>query len=173
MKRMGKNSWRNFCLSGVLVLILVFFDQWTKHLAVLHLKGAMPVVIVEQVFELFYLENRGAAFGIFQNQRWVFLVLTSLVMVVLIWFYFRIPVIRRYLLLRICVVVSFAGAVGNMIDRVVNGYVVDFFYFKLIDFPVFNMADIYVTVSVILALLLFLFYYKEEEMQELMHLSEK
>lgn len=173
MKRMGKNSWRNFCLSGVLVLILVFFDQWTKHLAVLHLKGAMPVVIVEQVFELFYLENRGAAFGIFQNQRWVFLVLTSLVMVVLIWFYFRIPDIRRYLLLRICVVVSFAGAVGNMIDRVVNGYVVDFFYFKLIDFPVFNMADIYVTVSVILALLLFLFYYKEEEMQELMHLSEK
>lgn len=159
-------SWLSYGFAGMAVLGMVGLDQWTKYLAVLHLKESDPVVIIESVFELFYLENTGAAFGMFQNQRWVFLVLTLLIMGVLVWFYGRIPAGGRYLPLRICVTVSFAGAVGNMIDRVGNGYVVDFFYFKLIDFPVFNVADIYVTLAVICALWLFLFYYKEEEMQE-------
>lgn len=165
-KRTSLKTLKNYGLAGMFILILVFLDQWTKYLAVLYLKGNMPIVILEQVFELSYLENRGAAFGIFQNQRWVFLVLTSLIMAILIFVYFRIPFTRRYLPLRICLVVSFAGAAGNMIDRILQGYVVDFFYFKLIDFPVFNVADIYVTVSVGIAVLLLLFYYSEEEMQE-------
>ncbi|MCX4268206.1 MAG: signal peptidase II [Lachnospiraceae bacterium] len=156
----------NFVWAGIAVFLLVCLDQWTKYLAVRYLKEAEPIVIIRQVFELFYLENRGAAFGIFQNQRWIFLVLTAVTMVLLLWFYKRLPVDRRYLPLRICVVSIFAGAVGNMIDRIKNGYVVDFFYFKWIDFPVFNVADIYVTVSVIAALLLSFFYYTEEEMQE-------
>ena len=58
-----------------------------------------------------------------------------------------------------------AGAIGNMIDRAVRGYVVDFFYFRLIDFPIFNVADIYVTVTMILLLILILFYYKEEDLE--------
>lgn len=165
MKNKKKHSLKNYGFAVAAILVLVCFDQWTKSLAVLHLKGNVPVVIIERVFELFYLENRGAAFGIFQNQRWVFLILTSFIMVVLVWIYFRIPFKSRYLSLRICLIVSFAGAVGNMIDRMVQGYVVDFLYFKLIDFPVFNMADIYVTVSVMVALFLLLFYYSDEEMQ--------
>lgn len=166
MKEERNISIKNKLGAGIFVFLLVCLDQWTKYLAVLHLKGVSPIVIIEQVFELFYLENRGAAFGIFQNQRWIFLILTTLTMFGLIWFYRRIPVKKRYLPFRICVIASFAGAVGNMIDRIKNGYVVDFLYFKLIDFPVFNMADIYVTVSVICALCLSFFYYKEEEMQD-------
>lgn len=173
MKKNRKLFVKNQILAGIAVFLLVCLDQWTKYLAIVNLKDASPVVIIEQVFELFYLENRGAAFGIFQNQRWVFLILTVFIMMVLFWFYQKIPLIQRYLPLRFCVIASFAGAVGNMIDRVRHGYVVDFFYFKLIDFPVFNVADIYVTVSVVIALVLFFFYYTEEEMQEWMGIGWK
>ena len=73
---------------------------------------------------------------------------------------------RYYAILEILLVLIASGAVGNMIDRVQFNYVVDFFYFKLIDFPIFNVADIYVTVSAILIMLLILFYYKEEELDD-------
>lgn len=166
MKKRKKISAKNWIGAGVMVLILAGLDQWVKSLAVLYLKDKAPFVVIEGAFEFFYLENRGAAFGIFQNQRWIFLILTALIMVGLVWLYGRIPAVKRYVPLRICIVASFAGAVGNMIDRIKNGYVVDFLYFKLIDFPVFNIADIYVTLSVILAMVLFLFYYNEEEIQD-------
>ncbi len=166
MKKRKKISAKNWIGAGVMILILAGLDQWVKWLAVLYLKDKAPFVVIEGVFEFFYLENRGAAFGIFQNQRWIFLILTALIMVGLVWLYGRIPAVKRYVPLRICIVASFAGAVGNMIDRIKNGYVVDFLYFKLIDFPVFNIADIYVTLSVILAMVLFLFYYNEEEIQD-------
>ncbi len=166
MKKRKKISAKNWIGAGVMILILAGLDQWVKWLAVLYLKDKAPFVVIEGDFEFFYLENRGAAFGIFQNQRWIFLILTALIMVGLVWLYGRIPAVKRYVPLRICIVASFAGAVGNMIDRIKNGYVVDFLYFKLIDFPVFNIADIYVTLSVILAMVLFLFYYNEEEIQD-------
>ena len=64
----------------------------------------------------------------------------------------------------VCLMMVSAGAVGNMIDRIGQGYVVDFLYFKLINFPIFNVADCYVTISAFLLILLVFFYYREEEM---------
>ena len=61
------------------------------------------------------------------------------------------------------------GAIGNSIDRMRLGYVIDFFYFKLIDFPVFNVADIFVTVSVVLLIFFILFFYKEEDLDKILH----
>ena len=66
-----------------------------------------------------------------------------------------------------------AGAVGNFIDRMSNGYVVDFFYFKLINFPVFNVADIYVTLSAVFLVILLLFKYKEEDLNVLVNSLKK
>lgn len=145
------------------VVVLTALDQWTKKLAVLYLKNKEPFVLIDGVFELTYLENRGAAFGLFQNQRAVFLVITLAVMAAVVFLYWRLPKNRRFLPLRIVGAGILAGAAGNMIDRLFYGYVVDFFYFRLIDFPVFNVADIYVTVSAFFLVILFLFYYKEEE----------
>ena len=145
------------------VAALTGLDQWTKQLAVNHLQGQPPIPLWEGVFELQFTTNRGAAFGIFQNQRWVFLVITAAVMALLIWLFFKLPKTRHFLPLQILCVVVEAGALGNMIDRVRLGYVIDFLYFKLIDFPIFNVADCYVTLGTILAALLLLFYYKEEE----------
>lgn len=145
------------------VAALTGLDQWTKQLAVNHLQGQSPIPLWEGVFELQFTTNRGAAFGIFQNQRWVFLVVTAIIMALLAWLFIKLPKTRRFLPLRVLCVVVEAGALGNMIDRVRLGYVIDFLYFKLIDFPIFNVADCYVTMGTIMAALLLLFYYKEEE----------
>ena len=154
---------KKFIFPLLAVTLLIAADQLTKWLAVEHLMGKAPVVLWEGVFELRYLENRGAAFGIFQNQMIVFFILTVVIGAGLIWFYSKIPEKRHYFLMRIPVAVCFAGAVGNFIDRVLRGYVVDFFYFKLIDFPIFNVADIYITCSAFFFVLLFIFKYKEDD----------
>ena len=82
---------------------------------------------------------------------------------VIIFLYLRMPRWRRYVPLRICAVLLCAGAIGNMIDRIRLHYVIDFLYFRLIDFPIFNVADCYVVVSCIVFALLILFYYREED----------
>lgn len=168
MKKQDKRYYR-YILAIVWILILVFFDQFTKYLAIGRLKGKQPYVLVENVFQLEYLENRGAAFGLFQNQRVFFLASAILICIVVFWFYFRVPMERRFLPLRICAVLVVSGAVGNCIDRIRLNYVVDFLYFKLINFPIFNVADIYVTVSAVSLVLLMCMYYKEEDFERILH----
>ena len=145
-------------------IILIVFDQWTKYLAVEHLMNKEPFIIIDGVFQLRYLENRGAAFGMMQGQQTFFLITGIIAVIVLAYVYFKLPWEKRFLPLRAVAMFIAGGAVGNMIDRVALGYVVDFFYFELIDFPIFNVADIYVTCATIVLALLILFYYKEEEL---------
>ena len=83
---------------------------------------------------------------------------------ILAFYYNRMPVKKRYLPMRIVGILLGAGAVGNLIDRMMQKYVVDFLYFKLIDFPIFNVADCYVTMGAILLAILILFVYKDEEL---------
>lgn len=147
------------------VIILILLDQFTKHLVVQHL---MPLeggkVLIPGVFRLLYLENRGSAFGILQNKQTFFIIFTIVVLLVILYVYTRVPGTARMLYLRIDMILIFAGAVGNFIDRIRQGFVVDFLYFELINFPIFNVADIYVTVGCFLLILLLLFYYKDEEL---------
>ena len=156
-------------LMGVIgFIILVLADQWTKKMAVLRLKDQDPIVLIKNVFELYYLENRGAAFGIFQGKRVIFLIITIIILVFLSYCFWRIPYTRKFATLRGVLVFIAAGAVGNFIDRMCNGYVVDFFYFKVINFPIFNVADIYVTCSAIFLAVLLIFSYKEEDLNQLL-----
>ena len=153
------------------VVVLVCIDQFTKYLVVGHLKDRPAYVLIRNIFQLEYLENRGAAFGILQNQRVFFYISVLLITAAVIWFYSKVPMGKKYLPLRICAVFILAGAFGNMIDRIRLNYVVDFFYFKLIDFPIFNVADIYVTVAAFLLVILILVYYKEEDLERIFHRS--
>lgn len=157
---------------GIIGVICTFFlvllDQYTKTLAVMHLKDQAPFVIWNGVFELHYLENRGSAFGMLQNKLMILVPMTVIVCAVILYIFFkRIPNEPRFRWLNIIAVLFFAGAVGNFIDRIVQGYVVDFFYFILIDFPIFNVADIYVVVAAFLLIILCLFYYKEEDFERI------
>ncbi len=148
----------------IALLLFIGFDQWTKYLAVTHLKGTAGIPIIKDIFHLQYLENHGVAFGMFEGQIWFFLPVTIVIAMIMIFLYSKIPVTKRYIPLRICIVLITAGAFGNMIDRFRYQYVVDFLYFKLINFPIFNIADCYVVIAVILFVFLILFYYKEEEL---------
>ena len=149
----------------VLIAALVFLDQFTKHLAVLHLKDQPNIIWVKGVMELEYLENRGAAFGILQNQQWLFILLFFLFVTAVIIFYCRMPLDKKYLPVQIISLFLIAGGLGNLID--------DFFYFSLINFPIFNVADIYVTVGMVILFILLIFYYKEEDFDLLFSLSSK
>ncbi len=163
MNSSGKKNlkWYIAALAGFLVLVAL--DQWTKYLAVLHLKEQPDIEIIPGVFKLHYLENRGAAFGILQNQQWIFILLCAVFLVLITWLYLRLPKTKHYLPFAVLAVGISAGAAGNLIDRIRLNYVVDFLYASFIDFPVFNVADIYVTVSVILLALCILFFYKDDE----------
>lgn len=151
-----------YLFSILCIAIGIVIDQYTKYLAALRLRNE-PITIIEGVFELQYLENRGASFGILQGQKWLFLIITVVLLVFITRLYIKLPRSKRSVPIRICLILITTGAIGNMIDRICLGYVVDFLYFKLINFPIFNVADIYVTVSTILIVFLILFYYKEEE----------
>lgn len=144
------------------ILLLILVDQATKYWALHFLKDAPSIVWIPGVFELQYLENRGAAFGLFQNQKWFFVASAILVFFVVTWIYNRIPRTRKYLPLQIISMLTVAGAIGNVIDRLYHGFVVDFFYFSLIDFPIFNVADIYVVVACAALAVFVLFYYKDD-----------
>lgn len=158
---------KKWLYAAVMVIVLLGLDQWTKYLAVIHLKAQKPFVLIEHVFEFYYFENRGAAFGILQNRRILLVIFTLVVLVLILWFFSRVPDEKRYLPLQGISILIVAGALGNCIDRLIRGYVVDFLYFKLIDFPIFNVADCYVTVSFVLLVIFILFVYKEDELEEL------
>lgn len=145
------------------IIILVAIDQFTKWLSVKYLLPGGPIPVIKNIFELQYLENKGAAFGIFQNQKWFFIIMTIIIVIAISLLYTKLPETGKMRPLRIISIAIVSGAIGNFIDRIANGYVVDFLYFKLIDFPIFNVADIYVTVSAFVFLALVLFYYKDED----------
>ncbi len=153
---------------AMMTLLLIFFDQVTKGLAVRFLKGQEPFVIWDGVFELRYLENRGAAFGMLQGHQAFFLFTGLLVFAAALYFFRHVSADRKFFPIRMIAVFILAGALGNMADRLRLSYVVDFFYFRLIDFPIFNVADIYVSVGTAVLAVLILFYYKEEELNRLL-----
>lgn len=151
-----------YILGLVAVVIGVALDQFTKYLAVTQIKE-QPIILIDGVLEFRYLENRGAAFGMLQNQQWFFLIITVITLCLIVYTYIKLPREKHFTPLRICMITLTAGAIGNMIDRINLQYVVDFIYFKLIDFPIFNVADIFATCSTIALIVLFLFFYSEED----------
>ena len=142
--------------------ILVLFDQITKVLARTYLKAA-PVAFWDGVFEFHYHENRGSIWGILQGKVDVLLIASVFIFALLIYVYVKMPKSKEYLPLFWVLVVMMAGAIGNTIDRVFFGFVTDFLYFKLINFPIFNVADCYLTVCAFLTVFLAFTKYKEDE----------
>lgn len=172
--------------STLIFVLLVTLDQVTKYIAYIKLRNNNAFELIKGVFELQYLENQSAAFGkdpvsIFNNithvwennsnellrAKMIFLsVLTFIVFILVIILINKVPNTKRFSVLNYALVVFEAGAIGNLIDRILHNYVIDFFYFKLINFPIFNVADIYVTCTAFLFIFLG-FYYKEEDFAQI------
>lgn len=145
-------------LYGIFILILIL-DQLTKYFAVKFLMNGEPYVIIKGFLQLEYVENFGAAFGILQNRKIFFIIITLAVIITVI-FYLK----RNYYYInrpmKVALTMLLAGAIGNFIDRVRLGYVVDFIHVnfgKFYDFPVFNIADSFIVISTILIVYMVLF----------------
>lgn len=147
------------------ITILTVIDQLTKHLAVKYLKETSGIILIPDVLEFQYVENRGMAFGLLQGRQILFLILCVAFCAGILYLYARIPKTGYYAPLSIIGGILFSGALGNFIDRAFYGYVTDFIYFSLIDFPVFNFADCFVCISAVLILYCILFKYKDEDLK--------
>lgn len=142
--------------------ILIYLDQLTKKYA----KDVFfysPYKLIDNIIEFTYHENRGAAFGIMQNQHIIFYIITFSILIFILYIIKKIDLNKKNIMLFICIILIFSGAIGNLIDRIVNKYVIDFIYFKPIDFPVFNLADTYITIACFLFIFLSVFVYKDKE----------
>lgn len=156
-------------LAPISVALLVILDQITKIGIVRYFSdpNAQNIVIWPGVFELTYVENRGAAFGMMQGKAWLFVIITIAVLIMILWYWKQIPSNKTGLWMKVALVLVISGALGNLIDRVSLNYVRDMFYFVLIDFPVFNVADMCVVGGVILLFPILLFGNIENEMKKL------
>lgn len=132
----------------IIIIIGLVLDRFTKILAVEHLKGQQPIILVENYFEFSYVENRGAAFGIFQGQVGLLAAFTIAVLLGFFIYYLKTPKKTRLFTLSVASIVT--GALGNLFDRLVYGHVVDFITLHWRNthyFPSFNVADIFITLG--------------------------
>ena len=148
----------------LLIAVLIALDQYTKYLAVIRLKDKPAYPIINGVLEFNYLENHGAAFGMLQNQRVFFIFVEVIVLGVIAYILYKTPAKKKYIMMHLMLSLIAAGAIGNMIDRIRLNYVVDFIYIVIINFPIFNLADMCVTFSTALLVLSLLFFYKESDL---------
>ncbi len=143
------------------IFIIAILDQAAKYFAAGLLPSVKTIPLIEDVFHLTYVENTGAGFGAFANYTWLLTALTIIVILAVVICY----VVKRPKNKWIVTALTFmmGGAVGNVIDRIRLGYVVDFFDFTLIDFPVFNVADCFITVGAIIFAVYVLFLSDKKE----------
>lgn len=150
--------------TGLIISLLVFLDQLSKLAAVRFLKEQAPIQVIPGVFKFSYVENRGVAFGVFSDKDGaVYLSLViALIMLLILYFRYRLPLTKHYQPLRNILLLVLSGALGNLIDRVRLGYVIDMLYFHWFEFPVFNLADMYVVIGGILILFFSLTKYRSD-----------
>jgi len=136
---------------AVIVVGSVILDQWTKMLAVRDLMPIRSTVLLDGILGLRYVENTGAAFGMLKGQRWFFIILSTAAIIAISIYLVKC---RKTVppLLGISLAMIVGGGIGNQIDRIANGYVVDFLEFLFMDFAIFNVADCFVTVGAFLVI---------------------
>lgn len=165
------NKTKRNVLAVAAIALLAAFDQFTKYLVVSHMQLGEAIPLIPGIFRLRYIRNEGAAWSILEGKQIVFVILTPIVIFFLAKMFLSLPEEKKYTPIRVISVFLVAGAIGNLIDRIFGGDVlfqggvVDFFDFYLINFPVFNVADIYVSLSVVLLLILMIFKYREEDFE--------
>ena len=149
-----------YLFMALFAVLAVVADQVVKFLIVTNVKGGADVPAIKGLFHLTYAENTGAAFSSFEGMRWLFVAVFVIFTAAVIWEFSK----KRWPFTtfeRWCIVAVWAGGVGNMIDRLRLGYVVDMIEVEFIRFPVFNVADCFITCGSILLLVHLILFNKE------------
>lgn len=156
-------------LQIIIIVLLVAADQLTKYLIFpgLETLPGRTLPVIEDVFHLSPVKNTGASFGMLQGMRWLFIVVTIIVLIAAV--YIMIKYRHKHSrFIKVCIAVMFAGAAGNLFDRIAFGYVRDFLDFRLFDFWkwIFNVADASLVVGAIMLGVYILFFYKDGKTKE-------
>lgn len=131
----------------LIVAALVGLDQYVKQLVVVNVLPKGSIEVIKNFFYLTYVENFGIAFGMFKNKTWFFIIMTSIIAVMILYFIIRLK--GKSLPVTVCLSLILGGAIGNLIDRVRFGYVIDYLHFSFFP-PVFNLADSAIVVGAFL-----------------------
>ncbi|MBE6649015.1 MAG: signal peptidase II [Ruminococcaceae bacterium] len=156
---------KSIIVSTSVIIFSVILDQITKILADKHLTKSDEIEVIPNILGLSFVKNEGAAFGMFADNRWIFMVFSTFAIGVMI--YFLLTLKDSHPLLVISLSMLIGGGIGNMIDRISRGYVIDFFKFLFVKFAVFNVADCFVTVGAVLLAIYLLFLFKDETPNEI------
>ena len=142
---MKKLSIFEYVLYSAIIACGIALDQLTKLIAVNHLKPIKTLPIIEDVFHFTFTTNDGMAFGMLDNQRWIFLTISTITIIIMGIILYTGRLSNKLYTVSVSMIIS--GGIGNMIDRLTTGEVVDFLDFRLINFAIFNVADSIVCVG--------------------------
>lgn len=173
-----KNRLKKFICLGVLIIALVVIDQISKYLVSAKLNHHKNYSVLKYIFSFEYLENRGVAFGILSGKMYLITAFVIIVTIVIIFGIYILEkaiennrnkkdILKKFTLLQVICSFLIAGSIGNMIDRIRFGYVIDFIKFDFIDFPTFNIADCYVTIAAAILFVTLMFFISEEDFNSL------
>ena len=146
----------------LVLVLLIAADQGIKYWArtVLALKMGGQAPFMGKFLDLYYAENTGAAFSILENGTVFFIIFTTVFLILLMALLIRLQK-RKIPMLKAALVMIIAGGIGNLIDRVIHGFVIDLFHFGFFEFPIFNFADTLITIGAVLLFVFVLFFYEK------------
>lgn len=142
----------------IIIAACVILDQLTKWIVINSMELYESIILIPKVFSFTYIRNYGAAWGMFSNHRWIFILVTSIALIIMPIILYRYR--KVHFLFNLSLSLFIGGAIGNLIDRVLVGYVVDFLEFTFINYPVFNVADIFVVFGAAIMIVYALFFDK-------------
>ncbi|WP_315168582.1 signal peptidase II [Metaclostridioides mangenotii] len=147
---------------ALIIVVLLGIDQISKLLALKHLQDVSTIPIINNIFHFTYVENRGAAFGMLQNNQIIFVIIA---LIASIFGMYYLCTKKIHIVGKIGIMLLISGALGNLIDRIRLGFVVDFLDFRIVWQYVFNIADVFVVVGTILLCIFILFFESKEKVK--------
>lgn len=160
---MNKSKYSNLIQSGIVFITTLTADLIIRLLISKFFEVKEVRNLIGEYVCVYYWPNFGAAFGLLKGQHIFFIFLSAIISIFLIYLILKLPKERNFKLLCIDIGLILSGNFGNMIDRAFNGYVIDYIYLPKTPLPVFNLADIYISIGCIIAAVLFIFKYKEQD----------
>lgn len=151
----------------LMVLILVIIDQFTKYLTVTNIAPGETIPFIEGIMSFTFVKNTGAAFSILEGQMWLFYIVTVIAIIVIV--YFMQTEGKQSKLAAIGLSFLLAGAIGNFVDRLLHQYVVDMIQLDFMDFAIFNLADTWITIGVVIFITYLLFFDETDEKESVKH----
>ncbi len=156
-----------------ILALCIALDRISKIFVIKRLKDHAAVSAINGILELRYTENEGAAFSVLKGQTSFFILVFVVVLITCGYFIVKSPGRSKYVISHVFISMIIGGAIGNITDRLIYSAVIDFVYFIFIDFPVFNVADIFSTIGTLGLIIALIFYYKEDDLNFLRFKEKK